>query len=392
MKKRRLAIVSTHPIQYHSAWFRALAATPTIDVEVLFCHRATPREQSEAGFGIDFDWDSSLLEGYSHRFLKNAAAHQSLKTFSGIDTPELTSLLQREHFDAVLVNGWHYKSAWQAIWGCWRSKIPVMVRGDSHLHTSRPLTRKTLKWPVYRWFVPKLDACLAVGTWSREYYLHYGARPERIFLVPHSVDQAVFAANSAFSAGYRSALRKEWRLDKASVVYLFVGKFIEVKRPMDFVVSLAQAARRGSGIMGLMVGDGPMRQSIEDFVAQNKIPIRLAGFLNQSQIAQAYLAADALVLPSDSETWGVAVNEAMACGRPCFISDRVGSKPDLIEEEQTGASFPVGDRLKLSSILSTYASRPEKLREMGEKASRKAQECSVSVAVEGLLSALEMVA
>jgi glycosyltransferase involved in cell wall biosynthesis len=391
MKRKRLAIMSTHPIQYHSAWFRALASNPSIDLEVLFCHKATPSEQAEAGFGIEFDWDPSLLDGYSYRFLNNRAAQQSVNTFYGVDTPEVTSLLKDEQYDAVIVNGWHYKSAWQAIWGCWLARTPVMIRGDSHLHTSRPLTKKLLKWPFYRWFIPKLDACLAVGRWSREYYLHYGARPERVFFVPHAVDHAVFVSDPELTEAERAALRKDLRLDPAGVVYLFVGKFTKVKRPMDFVIGIAGAVSAGAGIMGLMVGDGPMRRECDDYVARNQIPIRLTGFLNQSQIAQAYLAADALVLPSDGETWGVAVNEAMACGRPCFVSDKVGSKPDLIEEEETGASFPVGDRVALRSLLSTYAASPERLRQMGERAKRKARAYSVGVAVEGVLSALEVV-
>jgi glycosyltransferase involved in cell wall biosynthesis len=391
MKRKRLAILSTHPIQYHSAWYRALASSPGIDLEVLFCHKATPREQADAGFGVEFDWDSSLLDGYPHRFLKNTAKRQSVSTFCGLDTPEVTSVLENEQFDSVIVNGWHYKSAWQAIWRCWHSETPVMVRGDSHLHTSRPFIRQTLKWPFYRWFIPKVDACLAVGLWSREYYLHYGASPERVFFVPHAVDHAVFGANLEQAAAQQAALRNEWNLNPAAVVYVFVGKFTKVKRPMDFVTSIEDAARDGAGIMGLMVGDGPMRRECENYVNRNQIPVRLTGFLNQSQIARAYLAADALVLPSDCETWGVAVNEAMACGRPCFVSDKVGSRPDMIDEDETGASFPAGDRIALKSLLSTYAANKQRLTQMGEKAKRKAREYSVGVAVEGVLRALEVV-
>jgi glycosyltransferase involved in cell wall biosynthesis len=389
MKTRRLAIVSTHPIQYHSAWFRALASHSGIDLEVLFCHRPKPSEQAAAGFGVEFDWDNSLLEGYRHRFLENVALGKS--GFWALDTPEVTALLKAERYNAVIVNGWHYKSAWQAVRGCWQTKTPVMVRGDSHLHSRRTALRKTLKWPLYRWFIPKMDACLAVGSWSREYYLHYGAHPEKIFLVPHTVDQSLFADRDQQNGRERAALRHEWQIGPSTVVFVFVGKFIKIKRPMDFVRGIGDAARAGANVMGLMVGDGPMRGVCEEYVAQNQLPIRLTGFLNQSQIARAYLAADALVLPSDDETWGVTVNEAMACGRPCFVSDQVGSKPDLIEEEQTGASFPVGDRGALKSLLATYAATPERLGRMGENAKRKAQEYSVCVAVEGVMRALERV-
>src|SRR5947209_7275031 len=60
----RLAIVSTHPIQYHSPWFRALARVPEIDLHVYYCHRLLPEEQG-AGFEVPFEWDVPLLDGYA---------------------------------------------------------------------------------------------------------------------------------------------------------------------------------------------------------------------------------------------------------------------------------------------------------------------------------------
>ncbi len=113
MKPKRLAILTTHPIQYHGAWFRRLSSEPGLAVEILYCHNATAREQANAGFGVEFDWDVSLLEGYSHRFLKNVAKHPGIVGFSGLDTPEILDILARERFDAVMINGWHYKSAWR---------------------------------------------------------------------------------------------------------------------------------------------------------------------------------------------------------------------------------------------------------------------------------------
>src|SRR5438309_1390208 len=110
--KKHLAILASHPVQYQAAWFRALAAHPEVELEVLFCRAATPREQAAAGFGVEFDWDVSLLDGYPHRFLRNMAHKPSLHGFSGIDTPDVKEIVEQEKFDAVIINGWHYKSAW----------------------------------------------------------------------------------------------------------------------------------------------------------------------------------------------------------------------------------------------------------------------------------------
>ena len=120
MIQQRLIILSTHPIQYHSPWFRVLANHPEIDLEVWFCHQASPKEQAAAGFDVEFDWDRSLLDGYPHRFLKNVSPTPGVSSYAGLDTPELKQLIANQEPDAVIVNGWHYKSAWQAMRACWR--------------------------------------------------------------------------------------------------------------------------------------------------------------------------------------------------------------------------------------------------------------------------------
>src|ERR1035437_1077232 len=251
----RLAILSTHPIQYHSGWFRGLAAHPDLQVHVYYCHQATPQEQARAGFGVEFEWDVPLLTGYEHSFLRNVANPPGHGGFAGFDSPEIKDIIGRREYDAVLVNGWHYKSAWQAIWACWRSDVKVMVRGDSHLHTPRSLPVRLAKSLAYPRFIPRFDACLAVGQWSREYFLHYGASPGRIFLVPHAVDIDAMGADADRLRAIRSELRQGWALDPSATIFVFVGKFTETKRPMDFVRAVGKAAKQ-KAVQGLMVGDG----------------------------------------------------------------------------------------------------------------------------------------
>jgi glycosyltransferase involved in cell wall biosynthesis len=127
-------------------------------------------------------------------------------------------------------------------------------------------------------------------------------------------------------------------------------------------------------------------------ITKDKLPVKFAGFLNQSRMASAYVAADALVLPSDGgETWGLVVNEAMACGLPCFVSDRVGCGPDMILPGETGAVFPLGDCEALARLLTQFAADQERMKRMGENSRRQANQYTLSVATERLLHALEVV-
>jgi glycosyltransferase involved in cell wall biosynthesis len=392
VNKKKIAIVTTHPIQYQAPLFRTLAAHPNLTVEVFFCYMAGPADQANAGFDVEFDWDVPLLEGYPHRFLANRAKSPRVSGFFGLDTPEIADVIAERRYGAVIVAGWHYKSAWQAIRACWRTRTPVMVLSDSHLHTPRTAIKKALKRLLYRRFMPRFDACLASGTWAKEYFIHYGANPERVFFVPHVVDAKRFGAE-ADRFEDRRELRKQWNLDDDSTVFLFAGKFIEKKRPMDFIRAVASAARRGARVSGLMVGNGPLFSACNALAQKSGAPVRFGGFLNQSQIVGAYRAADALILPSDGrETWGLVVNEAMACGRPCIVSDRVGCGPDLIVPGETGDVYPMGQIGRLAEFVVSYSADRKAVGNMGEAARRRlATMYSINEAVEGIRRALEVI-
>jgi glycosyltransferase involved in cell wall biosynthesis len=119
--------------------------------------------------------------------------------------------------------------------------------------------------------------------------------------------------------------------------------------------------------------------------------VKFAGFLNQSEIIKAYVAADVLVLPSDGgETWGLVVNEAMACGLPCIVSDQVGCGPDLVTRD-TGAIFRLGDVQQLATRMSDFAADRIALQKRGKAAAQKINEYSTEVAVNGVLQAVAAV-
>jgi glycosyltransferase involved in cell wall biosynthesis len=85
-----------------------------------------------------------------------------------------------------------------------------------------------------------------------------------------------------------------------------------------------------------------MESAIRTEADRLHVDVRLAGFLNQSEIGRAYAIADVLSLPSD-ETWGLVVNEALATGLPCVVSDTVGCAIDLVHAGETGYVHPVED-------------------------------------------------
>lgn len=385
----RLAILSTHPIQYHAPWFRALARQPEIDLQVYYCHRAAAHEQG-AGFEVAFDWDVPLLDGYQHTFLRNVSGMPSLGRFNGLNNPEIGDVIASGAADIVLVNGWHYRSAWQAIRACWRSNVPVIARGDSHLHSPRSAVRKAIKAMPFRAVIPRFSGCAPVGSWSRDYFLHYGAKTDRLFVVPHTIDVERLMREAEKHKAERALLRARWRLDSNLMTFLFAGKFVAKKNPLDFVRAIARASAQGAKIQGLMAGDGPLRPLCEQEVHTSGAPVSFAGFLNQSQIASAYSVADALVLPSDGgETWGLVVNEAMACGLPCIVSDRVGCGPDLIGDLASGEIVPLNDVDRLAATMAAWAADRQRVHAMASCASRLAATFAPEVAARATVAACQ---
>lgn len=382
----KLGVLSTHPVQYYTPLYQALAARPELDVTVYYAHKPTPAQQAD-GFGAAFEWDIPLLDGYRSVFLTNRSRQPGLSGFMGCDTPDIQGIIRREQFDAFLVHGWYNKSYWQAITACWRTRTPVMVRGDSTLNLSPPGWRKIAKRFTHRMFVPWFAAYLVVGQRAKEYYLAYGADETRMVFSPHFVDNARFA--QAVAGIDTRATRERFALPAEGMVFLFAGKFIPKKRPLDFVRAVAAANRAVPGAVGLMVGDGPLRPEVETAVRAATAPVRLVGFLNQTEIPAAYAVADVLVLPSDGgETWGLVVNEGMACGLPAVVSDTVGCGPDLVSPGRTGYTYPCGDVAALAEHLSVLAADPGLAGRLGAAARDRVVGYSAAAAAEGVASAV----
>lgn len=379
----RLAVVSTHPIQYHAPIFRELARR--LDLEVFFAHRATAADQARAGFGVGFDWDVDLLSGFPHSFLRNVSAQPGVEGFGGCDTPEIGERLRAGRFDALLVMGWHSKTFWQATWAAKRAGIPVMVRGDSHLGTPRGPAKRLAKRLVYPAALRAFDAALYVGERSREYWLHYHYPERRLFHSPHCVDNQWFAERATAQAG--RDLRAQHGISPAEKVLLFAGKLIPLKRPGD-VIAAAAMRPKGTGCSVLVAGDGPLGPSLDEAAQAAGVRLVRLGFCNQRSMPAVYAAADALVLSSDRETWGLVANEAIACGCPVIVSDAAGCSPEMAGFFGQDAVYPAGDVTALAGRIAALLAAPPSAAWL----QRAADRLSVGAAADGICAAAEAAA
>jgi glycosyltransferase involved in cell wall biosynthesis len=386
----KLTVVMTHPVQYYAPWFRYVAACcPEIDLTVLYATQPTP-EQQGVGFGRAFSWDILLTEGYRCHIVRPAHLEDNVHSdvFWGLDVPEIGGAIYNTQPDVALIAGWHSVTLMRALWACWRRGIPVLYRGDTHLGNA-PVGWRRLAWITRTWLLLCLfDGYLSVGRRAHEYLRWFGVPESRMFAAPHCVDNAFFAASAAphqTNIG-RAAARRFFGLNAEDFVVLFVGKLESHKRPLDLVRAVA---RLGSRARLLVVGTGQLEQQCRCEAERLGVRVAWAGFLNQSELGRAYAVADCLVLPSEGETWGLVVNEALATGLPCVVSDRVGCALDMITPGEQGEIFPTGDVAALATALKRVWETSQSGHDWATTCQARAAAYSFEAATAGLLAACQ---
>jgi glycosyltransferase involved in cell wall biosynthesis len=381
-RRVRLAIVSTHPIQYYAPVFRKLAESETVMPRVFFTWSQTADGPVfDPGFGTSFSWDLPLLEGYEHEFVPNVAKDPGSHHFLGIQNPALIPAISRWSADAVLIYGWKLRSHLGAL-RHFKGRIPVLFRGDSTLLDPCSLLHALARRAYLRWVYSHVDVGIAVGKNSRDYYEWCGMGADRVAFAPHSVDTRRFADDNG---GYAERARK-WRIDlgitEESAAILFAAKFLPRKEPLlllDAFLDLKSPAHL------IFVGNGEMEAAMRER-ARGHPNVHFLPFQNQSDMPAVYRLGDVYVLPSSKgETWGLAMNEAMASGRASIASSRVGGARDLIQVGETGWTFQSGDRGELARALRTALDRGrDGLLLMGRRAQAMSADWSTEAAAEGI--------
>jgi len=361
-----LAILTTHPIQYQVPIWQALAKDGRVPFEVWYLTNFGTRPSLDREFGKTFSWDIDTLSGYPYRFIQTAEGASPVTVWKCRVRERLRDRLRQTGAKALWIQGWQVAAYWQAAREAGAADVELWLRAESNdLAPPAPLWKRPLKQLALGQLLARVDRFLYIGTANKRLYQRFGVPDSRFYSAPYAVDNERFALQALALRSQRMEFRRQWGISDDAYCVLFCGKFVKKKRPLDLVEAARLLISNGRlrNIHLLFVGAGDLEGNLraachvvydagnerahvsESFSSCSWPDVKprasFAGFLNQTEISRAYVAADCLVLPSDhGETWGLVVNEALASGLPCLVSDACGCAEDLVGDE---FSFPMGN-------------------------------------------------
>jgi len=388
----RLTIVQTHPVQYNAPWFRHITAhCPEIDLTVVYASRPQAHQQG-VGFDANFTWDTPLYEGYRWHLVRESRDGDDFgaRRYRGLDVKGMGQALEATNPDVVLVPGWHSVTMMRSLLWARARGIPVLYRGDTNALTG-PAGIRRFGWNAKAAALLSMySGYLSVGTRSRDFLLAHGAAATRVFASPHAVDNPTFADGAApyLTPEGRAEARARFGARDEDFVILLAGKLDARKRPLDAVRA---AAALGPRTVLAIAGGGDLDVDVIEEASRLALRVALVGFINQSKLGRIYAAADCLVVPSETESWGLVVNEAMATGLPAVVSAGVGAAPDLIVAGTTGEVSKTGDVRALAGGLARVRDNGGRMG-MGEACRAQVARNSFAAASNGLVAACASVA
>lgn len=388
----KLAVVTSHPVQYQAPLFRKIAAHRRIDLKVYYCSHHGVELSFDQGFGQAFKYDVPLMDGYQYEFLRNWTLWRFPNHgIKGLFNPGVIIKILKGSYAAIFIHDFIQPTSVLACLSSFAKSVPVLFHGEASLLNPKPSHKwfRVLKNLYFTMLFRIPGRFLAIGTYNKDFYRYFGVSKDKIFLTPYSVDNEFFQKSAAQCKGLKYQNRRKLGITKSVPVILYVGKLIERKKPLDLLKAFEYVKIKFDAAL-LFLGDGAQRVDLEKYVWDKNIAdVHFIGFKNQTELSKYYELSDVFVLPSQREPWGLVVNEAMVHGMPVIVSDAVGAAPDLVRSRENGFVYPACDVNALIDCLSQVLSDKELRQSMGRKSLEIISNWNYDGCVDGILAALD---
>lgn len=217
-------------------------------------------------------------------------------------------------------------------------------------------------------FVPLLrraDFFTATGDEMRREMIEWGFDPERIRVLIHAIDLEAFEVGDP---------------DRAEFDFTFVGRLIPLKRVDTILDAFAEVAKTRPEARLCIVGGGPLEEELRQRAANHGLGESVT-FAGQVQDVPAWLARSrSLIIASEHEGFPFVIVEAM-CSGLVPVSTPVGTVGDVVEDDENGLYFPVGDSGALARVMERLLDDPELRRRLRAEALKMRERFSYDVAL-----------
>jgi glycosyltransferase involved in cell wall biosynthesis len=300
-----------------------------------------------------------MLEGYSYEFLADAET-ASPGGFRSINGAGVAQRIRALSPDVVFLNGISYRLFIRALITACRLGIPAWLRSETQDHAfARSRLKSAIRNVIYRVAYAQFSHFFPIGQLNAAHYRAHGVRDDQLTFCRYCVVDR-FCAPPSELASRREAKRTSLQIPDGNLVVMFSGKLIDKKQPMLLIDGwrlLPEATRKS--VTFLFVGSGEQEEALAAKAGASGASVIFAGFVNQSKIADYYLASDAVILPSKKmgETWGLVANEALLAGKPVILSKYAGSSVDFRNFLGVQVVDPTPD--SVATAFSNLASQPK---------------------------------
>lgn len=339
--KNRLAILTEIIAPYRIPVFNALASRLEVDLHVIFLTETDTSLRQWKVYRDEMRFSHEVLHSYRLR----------LGSSNVLFTCGMRSALERAGPHVILGGGYNYPATWQALRWAGKREIPFLLWSESNAVDARGSRR----WveAAKRRFINSCQGYVVPGSSAAAYLKEFGVGDQRIYVAPNAVDVERFS-RLAVEARRQPELRS--RLGLPSRYLLYVGRFVRPKGVFDLLeayATLPQEIRQEVGLV--LAGDGEERERLRqasDEIRPGKIVF--PGFLQRDELAPLYAFAEALLLPTHSDTWGLVVNEALACGLPVIVTNVAGCAADLVRNGENGFVVAPGNPAGLAETIHAF--------------------------------------
>ena len=387
-----MAHLTGAPIPHFIPLFRLLAADRRLDLTVIFTSTGGVRP-ADVGHGQPTKWDVDLLSGYRSVFVRRAESNPveggDRSGFFMYRDPDVVPILLKARYEVLWLFSYSYLTHLLAAATQLVRRRPLLFQTDQTLlPTERPQWKELVKAVVLPRIMKRVYG-LYVGSESRQWMERYGVPKGRLYFTPYCTEDRALPLEPVPERPNHEA-RSAFNVSRDSgPVILMVARLISKKNPM-LLLKAFRNVRKTVRCNLLLIGSGELEESLRTYVRDEGIPdVIFAGFMNRSQIARAYAAADIFVLPSASrETWGTVVNEAMQTALPVIVTDQVGCAPDLVKPGENGFIVPNDGLEALTAALHVLLGDESLRHRFGQRSSTLIRPWNHSAAANGVLAAI----